>query len=447
MNKSKKFLKFISLNQIDYWDVKRYVLADINSNYPLVKLLTLIKERSEKVKIFEEPKKLFNILGVNNKTGLFDAYSKLGKDINQPYKKVYDGDLAYNPYRINVGSIGLKTQNQKNDFISPAYVVFSTNEKLNPDFLYKVFMTGTFNKIINDNTTGSVRQNLKFETLSNIHIPLIPLEKQDELLEKFNRNILLAQEQDEKAMQIEKSIEEYLFEKLGLEQEQEKLKSNTLQFAEFKEIKEWNIDKILKKRALKSNFFQISKFDELCEIITDGTHQTPEYTDANNGRIFLSSKDVTRQEIDWNNTKYIPLALHKSFSKRFKIKINDILLAKNGTTGVAAIVDKEEDFSIYVSLALLRPIKSSINPYFLLYYINSSIAKVQFNDNLVGVGVPNLHLSKIRETLIPLPSLEIQEKMVLEIKEMKDKVKRLREDAELNRQNTIKEFEKEIFIL
>ena len=113
MNKSKKFLKFISLNQIDYWDVKRYVLADINSNYPLVKLSTLIKERSERIKIFEEAEMLFNILGVNNKTGLFDAYSQLGKEINQPYKKVYNGDLAYNPYRINVGSIGLKTENQK----------------------------------------------------------------------------------------------------------------------------------------------------------------------------------------------------------------------------------------------------------------------------------------------------------------------------------------------
>lgn len=447
MNKLKKILKFISLNQIDYWDVKRYILAGINSNYPLVKLSTLIKERSEKIKIFEEPETLFNILGVNNKTGLFDAYSQLGKEINQPYKKVYDGDLAYNPYRINVGSIGLKTQNQKNDFISPAYVVFSTNEKLSSDFLYKIFMTETFRKIINDNTTGSVRQNLKFKTLSNIKIPLVPLEKQKELLEKFNKNILLAQEQDEKAIQIEKDIEKYFFEHLGLEKEQEKLKLNNLQFTELKEIKEWNIDKILKKRALKSKFFPISKFDELCEIITDGTHQTPEYTDANNGIIFLSSKDVTTQEIDWNNTKYIPVALHELFSKRFVIEINDILLAKNGTTGVAAIVDREEDFSIYVSLALLRPIQDIINPYFLLYYINSSIAKVQFNDNLVGVGVPNLHLSKIRETLIPLPSLIIQEKMVLAINEMKVKVKRLRNNAELNRQNAIKEFEKEIFIL
>ena len=61
MNKSKNFLKFISLNQIDYWDVKRYALTGINSKFPLIKLSKLIKERSEKIKIFEAPEKLFNI--------------------------------------------------------------------------------------------------------------------------------------------------------------------------------------------------------------------------------------------------------------------------------------------------------------------------------------------------------------------------------------------------
>lgn len=98
------------------------------------------------------------------------------------------------------------------------------------------------------------------------------------------------------------------------------------------------------------------KLKELCEFITDGTHQTPEYC-GNDGVIFLSSKDVTERKINWDSVKYIPNALHEKLCKRLKPRKNDILLAKNGTTGVAAIVDRDEIFDVYVSLAVLRPLK------------------------------------------------------------------------------------------
>ena len=72
--------------------------------------------------------KQFKILGVNNKVGLFDAYTEAGRKIKQPYQRVEDGCLAYNPYRVNVGSIGLKTAGQKHDLISSAYVIFKCRE-------------------------------------------------------------------------------------------------------------------------------------------------------------------------------------------------------------------------------------------------------------------------------------------------------------------------------
>ena len=96
---------------------------------------------------------------------------------------------------------------------------------------------------------------------------------------------------------------------------------------------------------------------ELCSIITDGTHQTPTYTDKKSGVIFLSSKDVTQEKIDWQHVKYIPQDLHEKLYARLAPQRNDILLAKNGTTGIAALVDTDAVFDIYVSLALLRPKK------------------------------------------------------------------------------------------
>ena len=154
--------------------------------------------------------------------------------------------------------------------------------------------------------------------------------------------------------------------------------------------------------------FSMFKLEELCEFIKDGTHQTPKYTDDKiNGFKFLSSKDVTSGKISWESIKYIPEDLHNELYSKIAPKRNDILLAKNGTTGVAALVDCDDIFDIYVSLAILR-FHEGNNPKYLLYAINSDGTKWQFNSSLKGVGIPNLHLGEIRKTKIPLPPLALQ---------------------------------------
>ncbi|MBN6011256.1 restriction endonuclease subunit S [Streptococcus oralis] len=154
--------------------------------------------------------------------------------------------------------------------------------------------------------------------------------------------------------------------------------------------------------------FPIYRLEELCEFIKDGTHQTPQYTDdRTNGFKFLSSKDVTSGKISWDNIKYITESLHNELYSKISPRRNDILLAKNGTTGIAALVDCDEIFDIYVSLAILRFYDGN-NPTYLLYAINSDFTKWQFESKIKGVGVPNLHLGEIRKTKIPLPPLSLQ---------------------------------------
>jgi type I restriction enzyme S subunit len=149
---------------------------------------------------------------------------------------------------------------------------------------------------------------------------------------------------------------------------------------------------------------------ETCEKITDGTHQTPKYFDK--GVVFLSSRNVTSGIIDWDNIKHIDTKQHLEMHKRVAPRRGDILLAKNGTTGVAAIVDRDTVFDIYVSLAHLRTLPV-IRPHFLLHFINSPNAKEQFNKRLKGIGVPNLHLEEIREVRISFPiNLKKQDEIV-----------------------------------
>ena len=179
----------------------------------------------------------------------------------------------------------------------------------------------------------------------------------------------------------------------------------------------------LYENAITSEFGNINRYEEkklsdICEKITDGTHQTPKYFE--DGYIFLSSKNVTSRKIDWDNVRYIDEKQHLEMHKRIAPRIGDILLAKNGTTGVAAIVDRDVVFDIYVSLAWLRS-KGEVLPEYLLEYINSKIARDQFNTRTKGIGVPNLHLREIREVIIRFPNdLKDQRVIVKKLKAIDD---------------------------
>lgn len=154
--------------------------------------------------------------------------------------------------------------------------------------------------------------------------------------------------------------------------------------------------------------YDVKTLEELCESIKDGTHKTPTYTDdKENGYPFLSSKDVTSKYVDWDHPMYIPAQLHEELSKRISPRKGDILLAKNGTTGIAAIVDRDCIFDIYVSLALLR-FRPGQNIKFMWAAINMPETKAQFDGSLKGIGVPNLHLGEIKKAKLVVPPVELQ---------------------------------------
>ena len=153
--------------------------------------------------------------------------------------------------------------------------------------------------------------------------------------------------------------------------------------------------------------FDVVTLQDVSTMIKDGTHQTPTYTtDVENGYKFLSSKDVTTGKVDWSHLKYIPEKLHRELYTRISPRKGDILLAKNGTTGIAAIVDRDEVFDIYVSLALIRPY--GVDATYLWAAINAAETKQQFDASLKGIGVPNLHLNEIKKARIILPPIELQ---------------------------------------
>jgi type I restriction enzyme S subunit len=148
------------------------------------------------------------------------------------------------------------------------------------------------------------------------------------------------------------------------------------------------------------------RLGSICYQITDGTHQTPHY--VNSGVPFLSVKDVTGGTLDFSKVRFISPDEHAALSRRCKPQRDDILFTKVGTTGVARVVDTDREFSIFVSLALLKFPTKYIDPAFLCLVLNSPFVRQQSARNTQGIGNKNLVLRFIRECVVAIPPPSIQ---------------------------------------
>lgn len=166
------------------WDAKSYA-KKITANFPLVKLKYYLYEHNEKIKLFDYPKQEFCILGVTNREGVYLNLTEKGDTFNQAYKKVKKGELVYNPYRVNVGSIGIVDEEFDGYYISPAYVVFGVTERLLNDYLYLVLSSEWYNPLLRAATSGSVRQNLTYDLLCELEIPLPDIEFQRQIVNEW----------------------------------------------------------------------------------------------------------------------------------------------------------------------------------------------------------------------------------------------------------------------
>lgn len=155
--------------------------------------------------------------------------------------------------------------------------------------------------------------------------------------------------------------------------------------------------------------WKVDILDNFTNLIVDGTHFTPNYTE--NGIPFLRVTDIQENKIDFTNLKFITIEEHNSLVKRCKPEKGDILYSKNGTIGIPKIVDWDWEFSIFVSLCLIKPQKHKLNSYFLKFILQSELVKWQIHRRAKQGTVTNLHLEEIRELEIPKIKLPHQRKI------------------------------------
>ena len=156
---------------------------------------------------------------------------------------------------------------------------------------------------------------------------------------------------------------------------------------------------------------------DLCCLISDGTHKTPTYVEQ--GVPFVSVKDISSGYLDFSNVKYITQEEHEKLISRCKPEIHDILLCRIGTLGKAIKINTDREFSIFVSLGLLKLLNSDLGDY-IVTVINSGYGYRWIDANKVGGGTHTnkINLDSLRGMPIPVPPLAEQKRIVAKIEEI-----------------------------
>jgi type I restriction enzyme, S subunit len=131
----------------------------------------------------------YPIYSINNKTGFVPQSEQFeGVDSNERgynitlYKIISKNTFAYNPARINVGSIGFSGE-LENIIVSSLYVCFKTKNEIDDMYLFQYFNTSEFNKSVLRSLEGGVRDYLFYENFSDIKVPLPSIREQVKIVE------------------------------------------------------------------------------------------------------------------------------------------------------------------------------------------------------------------------------------------------------------------------
>lgn len=168
-------------------------------------------ELIEEVTVRNKSNACDNVLSVSNKMGFIKQSEQfedrtIASENKSSYKVVTKGCFAYNPARINVGSIALLSSHSMG-IISPMYVCFKAKNVLDSTYLSFYYQSDFFARELQKKLEGSVRQCLTYENMREIIIPYVNIERQREIATTLNRFTMLIATEEKclKALQKQKS--------------------------------------------------------------------------------------------------------------------------------------------------------------------------------------------------------------------------------------------------
>ncbi|WP_257942063.1 type I restriction/modification system, specificity subunit [Campylobacter lari] len=347
---------------------------------------------------------------IKNQKYLYATEEKIIQEGLKKSKLVIEGDLLVSNSMSFGKPVIVKLQKGA---IHDGWLLLKEKINLNKEYFYYLFSSNFMYDFLSYQASGSTVKNLNIDKLKQIEIPLPPLQEQERIV-----GIL-----DESFAKIDESIKILEQDLLNLDE----LMQSALQKA-FNPLKD-----NAKENYKLPQGWEWKSLGEVC-FITDGTHKTPNYIKT--GIPFLSVKNISKGFFDLSDIKYISLEEHNKLIKRAKPEFGDILICRIGTLGKAIKISLDFEFSIFVSLGLLKPKVKIISDY-LVYFLNSYFIEGWIDNNKVGGGThtAKLNLNILEKCPIALPSLKEQEQIASHLDELSSHVKNLKQNYQMQIKN------------
>jgi len=399
--------------------------------------------------------KELEVLGVSNVDGITETSHKKSKDLSK-YLVIEPNCFAYNPYRINVGSIGL-TPEETFGLVSPAYTVFKVKKKkLIPELLLDFLKSFDGLQQINKYARGTVRKALRYDDLCEISVQFPSYEEQKTI---FNKKLLVERKQEELYTEIQTQkqlisqlkqaiLQEAIQGKLTqewrvLRQAQqpplepasellERIKAEKAQLIKDKKIRK---EKPLPPISEDEIPFEIPEGWVWCRLLKicskTGSGSTPKggkTAYVNSGIKFIRSQNVYDSGLITEGIVFIPDGVHQKM-KGTKVEAEDLLLnITGGSIGRCCIVPKNFDNgNINQHVAIVRCIDNGFS-----HYLHKVICSPYFQKTIIdvqtGAGREGLPKNKMDEILIPIPPLEEQKAIVQKVDELMQKCDALEQE-------------------
>ena len=256
----------------------------------------------------------------------------------------------------------------------------------------KFFNLPFFIEYVVANSKGINLPRVSEKTILNTTFPLPPLSEQQRIVERIEE---LFAKLDEAKERLQEVAERFAVRKAAI-----------LHKAFTGELtKQWR-----RENGVSDESWEEKKLEEVCSKITDGTHNSP--TNSLSGEyMYVTAKNIKDTGIDLSNITYVTKEVHKEIYSRCDVIYGDVLYIKDGATaGIATINTLKEEFSMLSSVALIRTDLKLAKNEFVKDYLN--YRKKEILKNISGSAITRLTLSKIKDILVPLPTLPEQHEIV-----------------------------------
>ena len=324
------------------------------------------------------------VYSITNSQGFCrDYFSKevASKD-KTTYKIVPRGCFAYNPSRINVGSVDWQ-RDEERVIVSPLYNVFSVSPEIDQQYLYYYLKSSATSYRIKEVATGSVRDNLRLSMLYDFMIELPSLDIQRQIVSNLDLLASIIRQRNQQLTKLDELIKARFVEMFGDPLNNEK---------------NWNT----------------STLAEMCDGIGDGLHGTPEY-DESGEYPFINGNNLIDGAIRVNAlTKRVNKA---TYEKHYiEISQNAILLSINGTLGKIAFFNGEQ--VMLGKSACYCNLKVEVNRIFVYNIMKTDAFARYLEDNSTKSTIKNVGLKAIREYRLILPPLSLQKQFAAFVEEV-----------------------------